>query len=138
MHYRGTIVSRTILVVEDEPTVLMFLEEALEESGYAVVSARSGGEALNILGGGLHDFAVLVADIRIGDGLDGWEIARCAREIIADLPIVYVTGDSAISWSDEGVPHSLLLQKPFDRAQIVGAIEQLLAQQAALPGTDDV
>jgi CheY-like chemotaxis protein len=116
----------------------MFLEEALEESGYAVVSARSGGEALNILGGGLHDFAVLVADIRIGDGLDGWEIARCAREIIADLPIVYVTGDSAISWSDEGVPHSLLLQKPFDRAQIVGAIEQLLAQQAALPGTDDV
>lgn len=117
---------RTILVVEDEPTVLMFLEEALAESGYTVVSARSGGEALNILGDGLSDFSVLVADIRIGDGLDGWEIARCAREIIPDLPIVYVTGDSAISWSEEGVPNSLLIQKPFDRSQLEGAIETLL------------
>lgn len=118
----------TVLVVEDEPTVLMFLEEALEEGGYTVVSARSGGEALNVLGDGLHDFAVLVADIRIGDGLDGWEIARCAREIIPDLPIVYVTGDSALSWSEEGVPHSLLLQKPFTRAQLEDAIEALLRQ----------
>lgn len=125
---------RTILVVEDEPTVLMFLEEALAEGGYTVVSARSGGEALNILGDGLSDFSVLVADIRIGDGLDGWEIARCAREIIPDLPIVYVTGDSALSWSEEGVPNSLLLQKPFDRTQLEGAIETLLARSESSAG----
>ncbi|WP_375420780.1 response regulator [uncultured Sphingomonas sp.] len=117
---------RTILVVEDEPTVLMFLEEALAESGYTVVSARSGGEALNILGDGLSDFSVLVADIRIGDGLDGWEIARCAREIIPDLPIVYVTGDSAVSWAEEGVPNSVLIPKPFNRSQLESAIEKLL------------
>jgi CheY-like chemotaxis protein len=117
---------RTILVVEDEPTVLMFLEEALAESGYTVVSARSGGEALNILGDGLSDFSALVADIRIGDGLDGWEIARCAREIIPDLPIVYVTGDSAVSWSEEGVPNSVLIPKPFNRSQLESAIEKLL------------
>ena len=117
---------RTILVVEDEPTVLMFLEEALAESGYIVVSARSGGEALNILGDGLSDFSVLVADIRIGDGLDGWEIARCAREIIPDLPIVYVTGDSAVSWAEEGVPNSVLIPKPFNRSQLESAIEKLL------------
>jgi CheY-like chemotaxis protein len=114
------------LVVEDEPTVLMFLEEALAESGYTVVSARNGGEALNILGDGLSDFSALVADIRIGDGLDGWEIARCAREIIPDLPIVYVTGDSAISWSEEGVPNSVLIPKPFNRSQLESAIEKLL------------
>ena len=117
---------RTILVVEDEPTVLMFLEEELSESGYTVVSARSWGEALNILGDGLSDFSALVADIRIGDGLDGWEIARCAREIIPDLPIVYVTGDSAISWSEEGVPNSVLIPKPFNRSQLESAIEKLL------------
>ncbi|WP_445192144.1 response regulator [Sphingomonas sp. Tas61C01] len=125
---------RTILVVEDEPTVLMFLEEALAEGGYGVVSARSGGEALNILGDGLSDFSLLVADIRIGDGLDGWEIARCAREIIPDLPIVYVTGDSALSWSEEGVPNSLLLQKPFDRSQLEGAIETLLSRSESPAG----
>ena len=120
--------NRTILIVEDEPTVLMFLEEALAEGGYTVVSARNGGEALNILGDGLSEFAVLVADIRIGDGLDGWEIARCAREIIPDLPIVYITGDSALAWSAEGVANSLLLQKPFSRPQLESAIETLLTK----------
>ena len=119
---------RTILIVEDEPTVLMFLEEALAEGGYTVVSARNGGEALNILGDGLSEFAALVADIRIGDGLDGWEIARCAREIIPDLPIVYITGDSALAWSAEGVANSLLLQKPFSRPQLESAIETLLTK----------
>lgn len=122
----GINMATTVLIVEDEPTVLMFLEEALEECGFDVISARSGGEALNILGGGLHDFKVLVADIRIGDGLDGWEIARCAREIVADLPIVYVTGDSARSWMEEGVPNSLLLQKPFDKDELEHAVRSLL------------
>jgi len=117
----------TVLVVEDEAVVLMFLEESLAEAGYDVVSARSGGEALNVLGAGIDDIAVLVADIRIGDGLDGWEIARCAREITPDLPIVYVTGDSAASWGEEGVPNSTLLQKPFTQVELVAAIQALIA-----------
>lgn len=118
----------TVLVVEDDPTVLMFLEEGLDDQGFSVVSARSGGEALNILGGGLDPIDVLVADVRIGDGLDGWEIARCAREITPTLPIVYVTGDSAHAWEEQGVPDSLLLQKPFSRTDLVGAITTLLPQ----------
>ena len=118
----------TVLVVEDEPSVLMFLEEGLEERGYDVVTARSGGEALSILGSSIYDVSVLVTDIRIGEGLDGWDIARGAREITPELPIVYVTGDSALSWSEEGVPNSLLLQKPFDRTQLEAAIETLLAR----------
>ena len=42
--------TKTVLVIEDDPTVLMFLEDGLEEQGYAGVSARSSGEALNMLG----------------------------------------------------------------------------------------
>ena len=118
--------SLTVLVIEDDPTVLMFVEEGLEEQGFEVISARNGGEALNILGGGLAPVDALVADIRIGEGLDGWEIARCAREITPSLPIVYVTGDSAFAWEDEGVPNSLLLQKPFSRLDLAGAINTLL------------
>ncbi len=117
---------RTVLVVEDDPTVLMFLEDGLDDQGYAVVSARSSGEALSILGSGIYTIHVLVADIRLGDGIDGWEIARCAREITPDLPIVYVTGDSYGEFDGEGVPKSLILKKPFTRIELSNAIASLL------------
>lgn len=117
----------TVLVVEDEPSVLLFLEEGLGERGFDVLSARSGGEALSILGSGLHDIAALVADIRIGEGIDGWEIARCARDIVPEVAIVYVSGDSYGDWDDQGVPDSRMLQKPFTGSALVEAIEGLLA-----------
>ncbi|MCU6454086.1 response regulator [Sphingomonas sp. A2-49] len=116
----------TVLVVEDDPTVLMFLEDGLEEQGFAVVSARSSGEALNILGAGMYPIDVLVADIRLGDGIDGWEIARCARESVPGLPIVYITGDSILSFAGEGVADSVILQKPFSRLELSDAIRSLL------------
>lgn len=103
----------TVLAVEDDPIVLMVLEDSLAEQGFKVVSARNSGEALHILGSGAYPVDVLVADIRLGDGIDGWEIARCAREIRSDLPIVYVTGDSYEAFEREGVPDSVILQKPF-------------------------
>lgn len=116
----------TVLVVEDDPTVLMFLEDGLDEQGYAVVSARSSGEALHILGDGLHAVDVLVADIRLGDGIDGWEIARCARDAVPGLPIVYITGDSFGAFDGEGVADSVILQKPFTRLDLSQAIRSLL------------
>lgn len=121
---------RTVLIVEDDPTVLAFLEEGLIDRGYGVISARSGGEALSVLDSGLGGIDVLVADIRIGAGLDGWEIARCAREIAPDFPIVYITGDSASAHELEGVANSRLLQKPFGSEELARAIEALLPTAA--------
>ena len=118
--------TKTVLVIEDDPTVLMFLEDGLEEQGYAVVSARSSGEALNMLGSGVPAVDVVVADIRLGEGIDGCEVARCAREIIPELPIVYVTGDSYGEFNVHGVPNSLILQKPFTRIELSDAIRSLL------------
>lgn len=117
----------TVLIVDDDPIILSLMEEWLDARGFAVLSARSGGEALSILGSGLHDIAVLVADIRIGDGIDGWEIARCARDITPDLPIVYVSGDSVGDWERQGVAESRVLQKPFTEAALAEAIDDLVA-----------
>ena len=69
----------------------------------------------------------LVTDINLGSGkLDGWNVARCAREIDPDFPVVYMTGDSADEWASKGVPNSILITKPFAPAQLVTAISQLL------------
>lgn len=120
----------TVLIVEDDPANLTFFEIAFEWEGFQVASARSAGEALNILGSGFPPVTALVCDIKLGTGLDGWEIARCAREITPDLPIVYVTGDSAHEWGDQGVPNSRLLQKPFKSGELVDVIKELLAETA--------
>lgn len=117
----------SVLIVDDDPVILSLMEEWLDARGFAVLSARSGGEALNILGSGLHDIAALVADIRIGDGIDGWEIARCARDITPELAIVYVSGDSVGDWNEQGVSDSRILQKPFTQSALLAAIDDVLA-----------
>jgi signal transduction histidine kinase len=83
-----------ILVVNDDPASLLALTSLLEqwadESNYAVVSARSGQEALRqVL---LHDFAVILLDVNM-PGMDGFETAEAIhqRARSADIPIIFVT-----------------------------------------------
>jgi CheY-like chemotaxis protein len=58
--------------------------------------------------------------------MSGWEVARQIREIAPNCPVVYMTGANADEWASQGVPDSILLQKPFAPAQIVTAVSQLL------------
>jgi len=68
----------------------------------------------------------LVTDVQLGPGPSGWEIAKRARELHPEIPVVYVTGTAAAEWSSKGVPNSLIIQKPFAAAQVVTAVSQLL------------
>ena len=72
-------------------------------------------------------YRALVTDINLGrDKLDGWEVARHAREADPAFPVVYMSGDSAEDWASKGVPNSIMLAKPFAPAQLVTAVAQLL------------
>jgi CheY-like chemotaxis protein len=72
-------------------------------------------------------FRAVVTDINLGrNRMDGWDVARHARENKPDMPVVYMTGDSADEWASKGVPNSILLTKPFAPAQLVTAVAQLL------------
>ena len=75
---------------------------------------------------GVGKYSALVTDINIDGELNGWELARQVRVIDAAFPVVYVTGAAADQWSSQGVPNSILLEKPFAPAQLVTAISQLL------------
>jgi two-component system cell cycle response regulator CpdR len=59
---------------------------------------------------------------------DGWEIARRARELIPNLPVVYISGHGSADWPSKGVPNSLILSKPFATAQLITAISTLLVE----------
>lgn len=116
-----------ILVVEDDHLIQSIVEDALKEGGFEIVIASSGEEALGLLDSADVKHRAVVTDINLGrDKLDGWEVARRAREIDPAFPVVYMSGDSAEDWASKGVPNSIMLSKPFAPAQLVTAVSQLL------------
>jgi DNA-binding response OmpR family regulator len=116
-----------VIVVEDDDLLQAFAEEALREGGFDIVIAPSGEQAVALLDSADGKYRALVTDINLGrDKLNGWDVARHAREIDPGFPVVYMSGDSAEDWASKGVPNSVMLSKPFAPAQLVTAVSQLL------------
>ncbi|MET3890293.1 DNA-binding response OmpR family regulator [Bosea sp. OAE506] len=115
-----------VLVVEDEPIILMEVEETLLEAGFDVVTAHHVPSAIKAFQARSTEVKALVTDIRMGTGADGWDLARKVREAAPAVPVIYMSGDSASQWSARGVPNSLMLSKPFAPAQLVTGLATLL------------
>lgn len=64
-----------LLLVEDEPLVLLVAQDALEAGGYTVLPVQLSSEALAVLESRAGELSGLVTDIRLPGGSDGWEIA---------------------------------------------------------------
>jgi DNA-binding response OmpR family regulator len=115
-----------VLLVEDEDLLREMLEDTLSEAGFGVLTAASGEEAADLLGV-TPRLRALITDVNLGRArMDGWELARLARERDSGCGILYVSGDSAHRWAANGVPRSLMLSKPFAPAQLVEAVSDLL------------
>jgi DNA-binding response OmpR family regulator len=115
-----------ILVVEDEDALQDFVKDALTGAGFDFTVSSSGEEGLALLKSGAVRYRALLTDINLEDGMNGWELARQAREIDASFPVVYMSGAAADQWASQGVPNSIFLEKPFAPAQLVTAVAQLL------------
>jgi DNA-binding response OmpR family regulator len=122
-----------ILVVEDDPSIQVLIEEALGDGGFNTAIVASGEEALTLLNGNKEKYRAVVTDINLEGKIDGWEVARHVREIDPEYPVIYMSGASAADWASKGVPNSVILSKPFAPAQLVTAISNLL--NAATPTT---
>jgi len=122
----GSVPEPVVLLVEDETLVLLVAQDALEAGGYKVLPTQLAADALAVLDGRVAELSGLVTDIRLPGGPDGWEIARHARGLRSDLPIVYTTADSAADWPVKGVPNSVVVQKPYAGAQLLTAISTLI------------
>lgn len=116
-----------VLVVEDEQLVQAVVEDCLSEGGFEPVMTSNGEKAIELLDAAEGKYRALVTDINLGPGeLDGWDVARHAREIDPNFPVVYMSGIEADEWASNGVPNSIMLAKPFAPAQLVTAVSQLL------------
>jgi len=125
-----------VLLVEDQPLLLLEAEDILKQQHFQVISAVNGNEGLSELDRDATRFSAVITDVRLGEGPDGWDLARRARELVPTMPVIYVTADSADEWAANGVPESVLIAKPFVPAQLVTALATLLNQQTFFHSTD--
>ncbi len=124
----------TILVVEDEIPVRDFVAQVLRGSGYAVLTAASGSEALAVWGeeGGRID--LLLTDIVLPDGFSGADLARRLRREDAALKIIYASGYSMdfIGRKVVLMPGLNFLQKPYTPEELLRTVRENLHRESAV------
>lgn len=113
---------RRILVVEDEMLIVLMIEGILEDLGCrSVTSAATVRKAVTLVGSETFDAAIL--DMNLG-GEDSGMVAKALSE--KGVPFFYSTGNSR-SESSEGFGDHAMLHKPYQEADLVAAITQLLS-----------
>ena len=117
--------TRRILLAEDDNDMRRFLERALEQAGYRVVSFDNGLAAYNRLRE--EPFELLLTDIVMPE-LDGIELARRATELDPDIKVMFITGFAAVALNpDSNAPRDAkILSKPFHLRDLVNEVQKLL------------
>ncbi|MFN7023943.1 MAG: response regulator [Pseudorhizobium sp.] len=123
----------TVLIVDDDALVIMAIEDQVVEAGFAFFSMGTGEGALAELEKDPDRFCAVLTDVRMPGEASGWDVGRRARELRSDMPVIYMTGDSASQWTAQGVPGSILLQKPFAHSQLTAALATLLNRSGIPP-----
>jgi two-component system, cell cycle sensor histidine kinase and response regulator CckA len=121
----------TVLVVDDEPTVLDLLVMMLEMQGYKVLSAEDGAQALAIsktLQG--DSISVLVTDLCM-PGMSGTELAAELRVAQPELKTIFISGLSRDEITAMGVDLSqgAFISKPFQARAFDAAVRELTERQ---------
>ncbi len=114
-----------ILIIEDEPIILEFLQVGLTYEGYDPISSRTGREGLRRASKG--DVDLLILDIMLPD-MEGFEICRRLRELGAGLPILMLTAKKEVDDRVEGLDAGAddYLTKPFSFKELLARIRALL------------
>ena len=120
--------NETILLTEDEPAVRMWTARTLARQGYRVLQASHGQEALKLWKTDGEKVDVLVSDVVMPEGLDGFELAEQLRQSRPSLPVVLMTGYSAeLMKRGFDVPAGTkFLQKPCSCRDLLNAVRKAL------------
>jgi CheY-like chemotaxis protein len=122
---RTAIAKGTVLVVDDDPAIIDFLEMALEGEGYRVLVAVDG-EALRVA----HDLRpnLILLDIMMPD-MDGMEVSRRLRAdpATAGVPIVVMSAQNRLRASADLMPIDDWLPKPFTLDRLFSTIDRWIS-----------
>lgn len=121
-----------VLFVEDEFLIGEWIAQALSEQGFAVETVSNAADALCHIARAAVD--ILLTDINLPGGMDGAALARRARELQPDLPVIYASARAALLKQEARVPGSIVLPKPYEPA-VLGSllIASVRTATAAVP-----
>ncbi len=119
--------AKRLLVVDDDPGLLLAVSETLRAEGYNVKTARRGAEALMIVAQSLPD--LIISDIRM-PGMDGYQLVKNLRSNARTrlVPIVFLTAKDETSDRIQGFRTGVdaYLTKPFEPEELVAIVAAIL------------
>lgn len=121
------IMEKKIVIVDDEPNIVMTLEYAMKKKGYKVFIARDGEEALSIISNVVPDLVVLDIMMPKVDGYKTLEKIK-SNDDLKDCKIVFLSAKNKESDIEKGLRMGAhkYLTKPFSVKKIVSELETLL------------
>ncbi|MDX1911711.1 MAG: response regulator [Saprospiraceae bacterium] len=120
--------STRVLIVDDEPNIVMAIEFLLQRAGYQTSKAYNGEQALELAAEIVPDIVVL--DVMM-PGIDGFEVARRIRQspTLEYTKIVFLTAKGTQRDKQAGYANGAeaYLIKPFDNDELVMVVNEMLA-----------
>ncbi len=119
---------RTILAVDDDPSVLELLVQTLDSAGYHVLMAESGRAAIEKFEENRHSIDLLLIDVIMPD-LTGPVVAERLRAVRPELKVLFISGfhDADLVQRFAALKGFTLLPKPFRRDALLRTVEEKLA-----------
>ena len=120
---------RTVLVVDDEPTVRMLAAEVLGELGCTAIEAADGAAGLRVLQSDAR-IDLLITDVGLPGGMNGRQMADAGRTARPGLKVLFITGyaENAVLSHGHLKPGMQVLTKPFALDALAARIRTLVAE----------
>jgi len=116
---------KTIMLVEDEPAIRRLLGTTLRRSGYEVLEAASGQEAIASFAEHRDEVNLLITDVRMPQ-MTGPELIRRLRASRPDLKVLCISG--CVSSMPEEIGNEVtVLQKPFSRQELINKVGRIVS-----------
>ena len=115
--------SETILLVEDDHAVRSSMAHLLTESGYQVLQARGGEQAISIAHAHGGEIDLLISDI-VMPGMGGHEVAVEVQKLHAETKVLFISGYPVQARA--AAAGAKLLYKPFSRTQLAEKVREIL------------
>lgn len=125
------VASGTIMLVDDEHSILQMGKNMLEYAGYSVIGLSGSQQALECFQKQPKDFDLIVTD-HVMPGMSGFDLVKTIRETRKNIPVVFITGHAGQfpEGEFESMENCRLLPKPFSSDELLALVSELNASQS--------